>query len=173
MEVILLEKIHNLGDLGDQVRVKPGYGRNYLIPKGKAVPATPENITQFEARREELERVQRDALGKAEARAAALAEVSVTIARKAGEEGKLYGSVGTQDIADAVTTAGFELAKQEVRLPHGPFRMTGEYEVELQLHADVTGSVKVVVVPEDGTETVVTSGESQVASDEEQMTSDE
>lgn len=159
MEVILLEKIHNLGELGDQVRVKPGYGRNYLIPKGKAVPATSENITQFEARREELERVQRDALGKAEARAAALNEVSVTIARKAGEEGKLYGSVGTQDIADAVTGAGFELAKQEVRLPHGPYRMTGEYEVELQFHADVTGRVKVIVVSEEGANEAVTSDE--------------
>lgn len=173
MEVILLEKIHNLGELGEQVRVKPGYGRNYLIPKGKAVPATPENISEFEARREELERVQRDALGRSEARAAALAEVTVTIARKAGEEGKLYGSVGTQDIADAVTAAGFELAKQEVRLPHGPFRMTGEYEVELQLHADVTGQVKVVVVPEEGVGEEVTSHKSQVTSDEDQMTSDE
>ena len=173
MEVILLEKIHNLGELGEQVRVKPGYGRNYLIPKGKAVPATAENISEFEARREELERVQRDALGKAEARATALAEVSVTIARKAGEEGKLYGSVGTQDIADAVTSAGFELAKQEVRLPHGPFRMTGEFEVELQLHADVAGRVQVIVVPEEGADETVTSHKSQVISDESQVTSDE
>ena len=166
MEIILLEKIHNLGELGEQVRVKPGYGRNYLIPKGKAVPATPDNISRFEARREELERMQKDALGKAGARAAALANVSVTIARKAGEEGKLYGSVGTQDIAEAVTAGGFELAKQEVRLPNGPFRMTGEYQVEVHLHADVTSHVKVVVVPEQDTNEEVTSPESQVTSDE-------
>lgn len=166
MEVILLEKIHNLGELGDQVRVKPGYGRNYLIPKGKAVPATPDNISTFEARRAELERMQHDALGKAQARAAALAEVSVTIARKAGEEGKLYGSVGTQDIADAVTNSGLELSKQEVRLPHGPFRMTGEYEVEIHLHADITSHVKVIVVPEEETTQEITSDQSQVTSDE-------
>lgn len=149
MDVILLEKIHNLGELGDQVHVKPGYGRNYLIPKGKAVPATPDNISMFEARREELERVQMDALGKAEARIAALNEVSVTIARKAGEEGKLYGSVGTTDIAEAVMATGLELSKHEVRLPHGPFRLTGEYEVEISLHADITGHIKVLVVSEE------------------------
>jgi len=166
MEVILLEKIHSLGELGEQVRVKAGYGRNYLIPKGKAVPATPDNVSMFEARREELERVQRDALGKAEARAAALADVSVTIARKTGEEGKLYGSVGTQDIAEAVTAAGFELAKQDVRLPNGPFRMTGEYEVEVHLHADINSHVKVIVVPEEETEQQTTTDESQVTSDE-------
>lgn len=166
MEVILLEKIHSLGELGQQVRVKAGYGRNYLIPKGKAVPATPENVSMFETRREELERAQRDSLGKAEARASALAEVSVTIARKAGEEGKLYGSVGTQDIAEAVTAAGFELAKQDVRLPDGPFRMTGEYEVEIHLHADINSHVKVIVVAEQEAELQTTTDESQETSDE-------
>jgi large subunit ribosomal protein L9 len=165
MQVILLEKIHNLGELGDQVRVKPGYGRNYLIPKGKAVPATPDNISTFEARREELERVQRDALGKAQGRAAALASVSVSIARKAGEEGKLYGSVGTQDIAEAVTATGLDLAKQEVRLPDGPFRMTGEYEVEVHLHGDINSHVKVIVVAEEDVNEEVTSDMSQVTSD--------
>lgn len=173
MEIILLEKIHNLGELGDQVRVKPGYGRNYLIPKGKAVPATPDNISRFEARREELERLQRDTLGKAEARAAALAELSVTIARKAGEEGKLYGSVGPQDIAEAAIAAGFELARQEVRMPHGPLRMTGEYEVEIHLHADINSHVKVNVVPEEGANIEVIEEKSQVAGDESQVTGDE
>lgn len=173
MEIILLEKIHNLGELGDQVRVKPGFGRNYLIPKGKAVPATPDNIAAFEARREELERKQRDALGKAEARAAALAAVSVTIARKAGEEGKLYGSVGTQDIAEAVTAAGFELSKQEVRLPDGPLRMTGEYEVEIHLHADIDSHVKVSVVPEQGAAEAVTGDMPEITTEESQTTSDE
>lgn len=148
MEVILLEKIHKLGGLGDRVKVKPGYGRNFLVPQGKAVPATGDNVKYFETRREELEKAQADALGKAQIRATELNEISVTIERKAGEEGKLYGSVGTSDIADAVTAAGVELAKQEVRLPEGPFRMTGEYDVEVVLHPEVTATIKLNVVPE-------------------------
>ncbi|MDJ0863908.1 MAG: 50S ribosomal protein L9 [Gammaproteobacteria bacterium] len=149
MQVILLEKVQNLGELGDKVTVRPGYGRNYLIPKGKAVAATEDNLAEFERRRAELEKTQADALGKAEQRAGALKEVSVSISRKAGEEGKLFGSVGTGDIAEAVTAAGVELHKHEVRLPEGPLRQAGEYDIVLHLHADVDASVKVVVVPED------------------------
>ena len=149
MEVILLEKIHKLGELGQQVRVKPGYGRNYLIPKGKAVAATPDNIAQFEARRAELEKAQQDAQGRAAARAEGMAELSVTIARRAGSEGKLYGSVGTADIAEAVTAGGIELEKHEVRLPEGPLRVVGEHKVDIQLHADIVATITVNVVAEE------------------------
>ncbi len=148
MEVILLEKIQKLGDLGQSVNVKPGYGRNYLIPKGKAVPATADNVARFEARREELENAQADALGKAKIRAEKLQDISVTITKKAGAEGKLFGSVGTVDISEAVTASGKELSKHEVVLPEGPLRMIGEYEVGLHLHADVDVQVKVVVEAE-------------------------
>ena len=149
MEVILLEKIQNLGDLGQTVRVKPGYARNFLLPAGKAIPATAENQAEFEARRAELERQQSDALGAAQAKADSLAGVSVTIARKAGEEGKLFGSVGTQDIAAAVTAAGVELTRQEVRLPAGSLREVGEYEVGVHFHADVDATVTVNVAAEE------------------------
>ena len=149
MEVILLEKVQNLGDLGDKVSVRPGYGRNYLIPKGKAVAATEDNLAEFERRRAELEKTQADALATAERRAAALREVMVSIARKAGDEGRLFGSVGTSDIAEAVTAAGAELHKHEVRLPEGPLRQAGEYDIVLHLHADVDASVKLMVVPEE------------------------
>ena len=149
MEVILLEKIHRLGDLGQQVRVKPGYGRNYLIPRGKAVPATPENVARFESRRAELEKAQQDAQATAEQRAAALNQVNITIQRKAGEEGKLYGSVGTSDIAEAVTASGVELVKQEVRLPDGPFRQLGEYQVDIQLHADISATITINITAEE------------------------
>ena len=125
MEVILLEKINKLGDLGDQVRVKAGYGRNYLIPIGKAVTATPENVEKFELRRAELEKAQADALGTATARAEKMNVVEVTLARKAGEEGKLFGSVSAADIAEAVVAAGVEWTKNEVRLPEGTFRAGG------------------------------------------------
>lgn len=149
MEVILLEKIQNLGNLGDQVKVKSGYGRNYLIPNGKAVSATPANVEKFEARRAELEKTQAEHLEKAQARAEQLNQVAVTIARKAGSEGKLFGSVGTADIAEVVNAAGCELARQEVRLPEGPFRTTGEFEVAVHLHADVEGTIKIIIVAEE------------------------
>ena len=149
MEVILLEKIHRLGNLGDKVSVRPGYGRNFLIPNRKAVPATAENIAKFEEQRAELERVQADALGRANARAAQLNEMAVTIAAKAGAEGKLFGSVGTGDIAEALVALGAECEKREVRLPDGPLREVGEYEVEIHLHPDVNATVKVTVVNED------------------------
>lgn len=148
MQVILLEKVGKLGDLGDQVSVKAGFGRNYLIPYGKAVPATATNIADFEARRAELEATAAEKRGAAEARAAQLAELSITITANAGDEGKLFGSVGTRDIAEAVTAAGVEVLKSEVRLPTGVIREVGEYEIDIQLHSDVTQAVKVAIVAE-------------------------
>ena len=149
MNVILLERIRNLGDLGEEVGVKPGFARNFLIPQGKAVRATEANRKVFEGRRTELERVSKDRFEAAQVRASKLTDVQVTIAAKSGEEGKLYGSVGTQDIADAVSTAqGVEVLKSEVRLPTGVIRVIGEYEIDLHLHSDVTVTVKVIVVPE-------------------------
>jgi large subunit ribosomal protein L9 len=148
MEVILLEKIENLGNLGDRVNVKPGFGRNYLLPQGKAAPATAENIAEFEARRAELEKAAAEALALAESRRDSLADMVVTISAKAGEEGKLFGSVGTSDIADAINAAGVEVERNEIRLPEGAFRQTGEYDVELHLHTDVNVTVKLVIEAE-------------------------
>lgn len=148
MEVILLEKVANLGNLGDRVKVKPGYGRNYLIPKGKATEATAENIARFEARRAELESRAAESLTSAQARAEQLAELIVTLAAKAGSEGRLFGSVGAADIAEAVSAAGYELKKQEVRLPQGTIRQVGEYDVTLQLHSDVKTHIRVNVIAE-------------------------
>ena len=149
MEVILLEKVRNLGDLGEQIKVKSGYGRNFLIPQGKAVMATKDNIAKFEERRAELEAKAAELLAAAEARAAKLAELDViTIGANAGEEGKLFGSVGASDIADAITAAGAEVAKSEVKLPEGAIRQTGEFELMIQLHTDVTQSVNIAVVAE-------------------------
>ena len=147
MQIILLEKIANLGSLGDQVSVRPGYARNFLFPQGKAVPATKANVEQFEARRAELEAKIAEELKAAEARAEKLNELGeVTIAAPAGDEGKLFGSVGTQDIADAITAAGVEVAKAEVKLPTGTLRETGEYDIDLQLHSDVMATAKVVII---------------------------
>ena len=148
MEVILLEKIENLGNLGDRVNVKPGFGRNYLLPQGKAAPATAENIAEFEARRAELEKAAAEALALAESRRDSLADTVITISAKAGEEGKLFGSVGTSDIADAINAAGVEVERNEVRLPEGAFRQTGEYDVDLHLHTDVNVTVKLVIEAE-------------------------
>lgn len=149
MQVILLEKIKHLGKLGDTVSVKPGYGRNYLIPQGKAAPATPENIKAFEEQRAELEKAQLDLLDYAKKRAEQLKELTVVVASKVGLEGKLYGSVTTLDIAQALTDAGIEVSKQEVRLPNGSIRQIGDYEVSIHLHPDVDASVKVQVIAED------------------------
>lgn len=146
MEVILLEKIANLGSLGDKVAVKSGYARNFLLPFGKATPATAANIEAFEARRAELEKIAAEKTAEAEARAAKLADLTVTIAANAGEEGKLFGSIGTHDIADALTASGVEVAKSEVRLPNGTIRQVGEYDVAVHLHTDVEATVRVVVV---------------------------
>ena len=149
MNVILLEKVDNLGGLGDVVKVRPGYGRNFLIPHGKAKPATPENIRFYEEKRAEFERRAAEALEEARARAEQLTGLSVTIPAKAGDEGRLFGSVGTVDVADAVTHAGVPVERHEVRLPEGPLRACGEYEIELHLHSDVDATVTVVVVPEE------------------------
>ncbi len=148
MELILLQKVVNLGGLGDKVKVKPGYGRNFLIPYGKAVPATPENVAAFEAKRAEYEAKANAVHAEAEARKAKLESASVTIAANASTEGKLFGSVGPRDIAEAFTAAGFPLEKNEVVLGEGPLRRTGEFEIEVRLHADVETTVKVVVEAE-------------------------
>ena len=149
MEVILLDNIGSLGVLGDRVDVKPGYGRNFLIPQGKAVPATQENIEKFEARRAELETAAQAAVEAAQARGAAIEALErVEIAATSGEEGKLFGSIGTRDIADALTAAGCETDKSEVRLPDGVIRELGDYEIMMQLHPEVASTVTVSVVAE-------------------------
>ena len=148
MEIILLEKIPNLGSLGDKVSVKPGYGRNYLIPKGKAVVASADKIQQFEQRRAELEKKAAEALAAAEARSVSITSLKVTITHKAGDEGRLYGSIGTRDIAEAVTAAGVAVEKSEVRLPTGPIRHVGDYEIGIQLHGDVVAILPLTVAAE-------------------------
>ena len=148
MNVILLEKIGNLGDLGDEVSVKPGFARNYLLPQGKAVTADDENRTIFEGRRAELEASANEKLAEANKRAEKLADKELSIAVKSGEEGRLYGSVGTQNIADALTAEGIPVERSEIRMPEGVIRVLGEYEIAIQLHTDVTAEIKVVVVPE-------------------------
>lgn len=149
MEVILLEKIRNLGSLGEKVKVKSGYGRNYLVPKGKAVYVTAENLKKFEARRAELEKLEAEHLKAAEARMQTLLALGViTIASRAGEEGKLFGSIGTRDIATAITKAGVEVTKSEIHLPMGALRMVGEYDIAIEFHSDVNKMVKIKIVPE-------------------------
>jgi len=147
MEVILLEKIENLGALGDKVSVKSGYGRNFLLPQGKALPATAANVAEFEAKRAELEKAAAEKLAAANDRKAKIEALgTITISHNAGEEGKLFGSVGTTDIAEAVTAAGVELARSEVRMSEGAFHSTGEFEVAVHLHTDVNATVKVEIV---------------------------
>jgi len=148
MEIILLSKVENLGNLGDVVNVRSGYARNFLIPYGKAKSATRANVAAFEARRAELEKFATEALVAAHARAAQLEGVSVTVAGKAGAEGKLFGSIGAAEVAEALTAAGHAVEKREVRMPTGPIRATGEFDVELHLHSDVNVTVKVSVVAE-------------------------
>lgn len=149
MDIILLEKVINLGNLGDQVKVKSGYARNFLLPKGKAVMATKENISKFDERRAELEAKAAEQLSAAQARADKLAALGdVTITARAGDEGKLFGSVTASDIADAVTAAGVEVAKSEVKMPEGPLRAVGEFEMMVQLHTDVAQAVNVQIVAE-------------------------
>ncbi|GIX33357.1 MAG: 50S ribosomal protein L9 [Lysobacterales bacterium] len=149
MELILLQKVHKLGDLGDRVRVRPGYGRNYLIPKGLAVPATPENIAFFEQKRAEYEQRARDLLALAEARKAAIEGVEVTIAANASTEGKLYGSVGPRDVAHALAELGHSVDKSEIHFEEGGVvRQIGEYKAVIRLHADVRAEIRVRVVAE-------------------------
>ena len=148
MQVILLEKIKGLGALGTKVDVKPGFGRNFLIPQGKALPATAKNLANFEVRRAELERQEAEVRAAGNGRAAALAELVVTIASKAGDEGKLFGSIGNRDIAEAATAAGVAVDKTEVRLPEGPLRNTGEFEIAVYVHSDVAATLKLVITAE-------------------------
>lgn len=149
MELILLQKVANLGNIGDRVRVKSGYGRNYLLPQGKATLATAANVARFEARRVELERAAHDELEQAQKRVEALKDFKLNITAKAGTEGKLFGSVGTADIAEAATAAGYALARSEVRLPGGPLRTVGEHAVRLHLHADVDFELQVLIIAQE------------------------
>ena len=148
MKLILLEKVAKLGDLGDMVNVKPGFGRNFLVPQGKAVPATKDNVAMFEARRAELEAAANERLSTAQSRAESINEVEVEITANASDEGKLFGSIGPREVADAVSAKGFPLEKSEVVMGEGPIRNTGEYDVAVHLHADVDVTVKVIVNPE-------------------------
>jgi large subunit ribosomal protein L9 len=149
MDVILLTKVANLGTIGDRVKVKSGYGRNFLLPKGKATLATPENVKKFEARRAELEKAAREQFQDAESRAAAFKDFKLQISAKAGTEGKLFGSIGTADIAEAATNAGHKVARAEVRLPTGPLRTVGEHTITLHLHTDIDVQLPVVITAED------------------------
>jgi large subunit ribosomal protein L9 len=149
MEVILLQKVANLGNIGDKVKVKSGFGRNYLLPEGKATLATPDNVARFEARRAELERMAPEHLSSAVERATAMKDFKLTITAKAGTEGKLFGSIGTSDIAEACSKAGFKVQRSEVRLPNGPLRTLGEHSVTLHLHADIDVPVAVSIVAEE------------------------
>jgi large subunit ribosomal protein L9 len=148
MEIILLEKVRNLGNLGDQVKVRSGYGRNYLIPNGKAVIANEKNKALFETRRAELEKHQAEELTKAKARAENMAGATVQIVAKAGEEGKLFGSIGTADIAEAMTRAGFPLERAEIHLPTGPLKHIGDFEIPVSLHTEVNFNIIVSIVAE-------------------------
>lgn len=149
MDVILLEKIDRLGSLGDVVNVKPGYARNFLLPSGKAKIATEVNVQELEARRAELEKLAAEALTAAEARREKLNGITVEITSKAGTEGKLFGSIGTADIADAINAAGVEVEKKEVRMPTGAIRMAGDYDIDLHLHTGVDAAIKLTVIGEE------------------------
>ena len=149
MDVILLEKIERLGSLGDVVSVKPGYARNFLLPSGKGKIATEVNVQELEARRAELEKLAAEALAAAEARRDKLNGITVEITSKAGTEGKLFGSIGTADIADAINAAGVEVEKKEVRMPTGAIRMAGNYDIDLHLHTGVDATIKLTVIGEE------------------------
>lgn len=149
MDVILLQKVANLGTIGDRVKVKSGYGRNFLLPSGRATLATPANVARFESRRVELEKLAGEELGGAQQRAEALKDFRLTLTAKAGSEGKLFGSVGTSDIAEACTAAGHKLTRSEVRLPTGPLRAVGEHVVAVHLHTDIEVTITVIIVAEE------------------------
>lgn len=146
MEIILLEKVEKLGVLGDIVKVRPGYARNFLIPQGKATAATEKNKARFEARRAELEQRAADTITQAEVRREQLTDLVVTLSANTGGEGRLFGSIGPADIADAVSNAGIELKKHEIRMPHGPIRIVGEYDIDIHLHGDINTQIKVNVI---------------------------
>ena len=149
MDVILLEKVGGLGELGDKVSVRSGYGRNFLLPTGKAVIANAENLEKVESRRIELEKDQREALDAAQSRADALAPIELNISARVGEENKLYGSVGTQEIAEAIVKAGVAVEKKEILLPNGALREAGTHEVDVRLHPDITVKINLTISPED------------------------
>ncbi len=149
MDIILLQKVANLGNIGDRVKVKSGFGRNYLLPHGKATLATPDNVKRFEARRAELEKAAHEHMSSAEQRAEALKEFKLVIPSKAGTEGKLFGSIGTADIAEAATKAGIKIERSEVRLPNGALRTVGDHSVVLHLHADIDVPLAVTIVAEE------------------------
>ena len=148
MEVILLEKIANLGNLGDKVTIKSGYGRNYLVPQGKAVAATAKKIAEFEARRAELEKAAAEKLSAAQKLGNELSKLQIVITHKAGDEGRLFGSVGTHNIAEAITAAGIAIEKQQIRLPHGAIRHIGDYPIDINLHSDVIVTLSIKIAPE-------------------------
>ncbi len=148
MEVILLEKIANLGNLGDRVTIKSGYGRNYLVPQGKAVAATANKIVEFEARRAELEKAAAEKLSAAQKLGTELSKLEVVISHKAGDEGRLFGSVGTINIAEAITAAGITVEKHQIRLPHGTIRHIGDYSIDINLHSDVIVTLSIKVAAE-------------------------
>jgi large subunit ribosomal protein L9 len=148
MEVILLEKIANLGNLGDKVTIKSGYGRNYLVPQGKAVAATAKKIAEFEARRAELEKAAAEKLSVAQKLGNELSKLQIVITHKAGDEGRLFGSVGTHNIAEAITEAGIAVEKQQIRLPHGAIRHIGDYPVDISVHSDVIVTLSVKIAAE-------------------------
>jgi len=149
MEIILLQKVANLGNIGDRVKVKSGYGRNFLLPQGKATLATAENVAKFESRRAEIEKAAKEELDAAQARAAKFEGFKLTLNAKAGGEGKLFGSIGTTDIAEAVRKAGHAIERSEVRLPNGPIRLAGDHVVQLHLHTDLTIDLPVTVIGEE------------------------
>ena len=149
MEVILLENISNLGELGDTVSVKSGYGRNFLIPQHKAVPATKQNVIDFEARRAELQKAANEKLAVAQARAEKVNALDITLSTKAGDEGKLFGSITVRDIAEAAVSRGVDIEKNEIQMPDGPLRQLGEFVIAVQLHSEVIGELKVTVIAED------------------------
>jgi len=149
MDVILLTKVANLGNIGDRVKVKSGYGRNFLLPSGKATLATPANVAKFEARRAELEKIAQEQFAEAESRAAKLKDFTLRVTAKAGNEGKLFGSIGTTDIAEACTAQGHKVARSEVRLPTGPIRMVGDHQIVLHLHTDIDVQLPVTIVAEE------------------------
>lgn len=148
MDVILLEKVANLGNLGDKVTIKSGYGRNYLVPQGKAVPATAAKVAEFEERRAELEKAAVEKLNAAQARANALSKLAIVITHKAGDEGRLFGSIGTHNIAEAINKAGVAIEKHEIRLPHGAIRHLGDFEIDVAFHTDVVTKITVKIAPE-------------------------
>ena len=149
MEIILLQKVANLGNIGDRVKVKSGFGRNYLLPEGKATLATPANVAKFEERRSELEKAAREHLSSANERSEALKDFKLTVRAKAGTEGKLFGSIGTADISEALNRENFKITRSEVRMPNGPLRTVGDHLVNLHLHADVDVQLPVTIVAED------------------------